>query len=647
MKTSDVKNEIINSLKAPFSNLTNGVILLDGKWGSGKTYLWDHEILPELKTKSPIIKRKFPIIKRKFPIIYVSCFKRKFPIIYVSCFKRKSPIIYVSCFNSASATELRYTIAAQLLMKGWTNLKNFPKFIDILLIFFQKKTGLEVLNLNFDPLSICKDDFIVCIDDLERINDKKQMRDTLGLISFLNEKKRAKVLVIANESKILQKTCKTSNIYKEFKEKVIYCNFKINADIIFFLDKLIKTTPEKTQKYLNENIETIKKAISVSKEENLRTLSKLINFIRRIIEHDLPLKHNFLQNLIFYVFSTNGKWSQKSSEHFDFNPTYLRINSEKLSEEDEDRLETLEKFFENYTEYEFYKPLFELVYSTKFDIEEMTELLKPKVIKLHPVQKLIINFDNPSEDENYYFQKDSFFKEKYSEGFNLLENFPKKTTAIQLANLINILTICKKILNESIPDSISQIGSDKFKQLALEGDHTFLKGSSGREYMEERPHYWAKAVISYDQNINKGLLTNAKKKIKSIIDKDGLGNLKKMIISSDEIYFKSLCLNFSTDYLSSLYFNNREGMYFLLISLIKNKAKVKDTNEQALCLKNIYETISKILNSEKFDNSDAFRFENLTTTCLKYVNENEKSELTNFKKKILEIRGKSEPFVIY
>ncbi len=72
---------------------------------------------------------------------------------------------------------------------------------------------------------------LICIDDLERRPGKFSLDELLGFIENLAEEKECKVILIYNESKIVEDP-QASNTLKEYREKVIDYEIKLDPDSV-------------------------------------------------------------------------------------------------------------------------------------------------------------------------------------------------------------------------------------------------------------------------------------------------------------------------------------------------------------------------------------------------------------------------------
>jgi hypothetical protein len=193
-----------------------GAILLTGEWGVGKTYAWNHQILPALSGKS---------------------------------------VVYVSLFGLTSVPDLKSALFTNLLVQTAIETPSGPldansvnkvsKFIGKAANDIAKKyTGFDVLdsmkefNVGLDPLYLFPQGTIVCLDDLERTALPPE--EVLAVVNFLLEKKGARVLIIANEKMIVRSPHEHRDAYREFKEKVIWTTLEWRTSLSGLFDAILE-----------------------------------------------------------------------------------------------------------------------------------------------------------------------------------------------------------------------------------------------------------------------------------------------------------------------------------------------------------------------------------------------------------------------
>lgn len=185
-------NELIDAIcdyvRKPY---TDYAIMLNGKWGSGKTYFWNNNLRDKIE--------KISNEGKKYKTIYISLYG-------VNSLEEISKKLFIETNPMLSKT----------LKKFVDNKKgnSIPEYV---------KTGLDMANLfgsmnfNSDKVDFSKlftvDDKVLCFDDLERANI--DVIDILGYINNFVEHDGIKTIIICNEEELAIKF-KNDNI--DFKK---------------------------------------------------------------------------------------------------------------------------------------------------------------------------------------------------------------------------------------------------------------------------------------------------------------------------------------------------------------------------------------------------------------------------------------------
>lgn len=168
------------------SDYTDYAIMVNGEWGSGKTYFWNHKIRPKIESMQ--------LNGKKYTAIYMSLYG-------ISNLEEISKKIFIE--------------TTQLMDK---NLKKFMDASGVATIPEYAKTGLDMANFfgvtqNGDRIDygefFSTDDKVLCFDDLERAN--VDVIDILGYINNFVEHDHIKTIIICNEKELSTKL-KNSNL---------------------------------------------------------------------------------------------------------------------------------------------------------------------------------------------------------------------------------------------------------------------------------------------------------------------------------------------------------------------------------------------------------------------------------------------------
>lgn len=256
------------------------VLAIRGAWGVGKTFAWN-KFLKEAKDSNEIALESYS---------------------------------YVSLFGLNSLDELKLAIFIEVVSKqhiGTTQKNDIVASTDKVISSLSRK-AIEILrglpisknlwptiqSLSFYTISKT----IICIDDFERKGKLLDAQDIMGLVSYLKEQKRCKVIIILNDESLEN----TSLIdYRKYREKVIDIELVFkpsateSAEIALLDDEL--STKLKTS-IINLKINNIR---IINKIERLATIlySILKGYEEEVI--DQAMQSLVLFTCCFYSDTTN------------------------------------------------------------------------------------------------------------------------------------------------------------------------------------------------------------------------------------------------------------------------------------------------------------------------------------------------------
>ena len=179
----DLVESILDYIRADY---TDYAIMINGEWGSGKTYFWNHKIRNKIESMQ--------VNGKKYTTIYMSLYG-------ISNLEEISKKIFIE--------------TTQLMDK---NLKKYMGSKGEKVIPEYAKTGLDMANFfgvtqNGDKINyeefFSTEDKVLCFDDLERAN--VDVIDILGYINNFVEHDHIKTIIICNEKELSTKL-KSSNL---------------------------------------------------------------------------------------------------------------------------------------------------------------------------------------------------------------------------------------------------------------------------------------------------------------------------------------------------------------------------------------------------------------------------------------------------
>ncbi len=306
---SKIEKIVENYLKA---KQTDYAILINGPWGSGKTFLFKNKL-------SKLIG------ELKFKPIYISLYGiNKQEDIAKKIFFEVNSVL-------GSPTGKKLTELAKV---GLSCLK------------------LDVDYFNADTWLKLKNNMVLCFDDLERMT--LGIKKGLGYINNLMEHDCLKVIIIANESEIKKK-----DEYNNIKEKLIGRTIEYKPEMELVIKDIIGSYKSpKFKKYLYRHIKIILDIFNRSESSNIRLLKRGIACFEEVfkaLDTENKLEEYGQRALVFCIAislestpdTLKELFTMESSFHFHFS----RITKEKGEKSKADL------FFDKYyadARYEYY-----------------------------------------------------------------------------------------------------------------------------------------------------------------------------------------------------------------------------------------------------------------------------------------------------
>lgn len=284
------------------SDYTDYAVMINGEWGSGKTYFWNNKIKPKIDGMQYNGKR------------------------YSS--------IYMSLYGISNLEEISKKIFIETTQLMDKNVKKHMETSGKYAIPEYAKTGLNMANLfganpngekiNYENF-FATDDKVLCFDDLERAN--VDVIDILGYINNFVEHDHIKTIIICNEKELSTKL-KNSNLemktfiatylldkqgelsnddgkpmveriqekieyvfdkandYERIKEKLIGETFEYRPEFNYIINGILMRYENDKEliRFLRENTPYIINTFHKSGTRNLRILKHSLNDFKKIYE---------------------------------------------------------------------------------------------------------------------------------------------------------------------------------------------------------------------------------------------------------------------------------------------------------------------------------------------------------------------------
>ena len=334
------------------SDYTDYAIMLNGEWGSGKTYFWNNKIKPKIESMK--------LNGKRYTSIYMSLYG-------ISNLEEISKKIFIETTQLMDKNLKKYMEAS--------GVKNIPEYA---------KTGLDMANFfgvtqNGDRIDygqfFSTDDKVLCFDDLERAN--VDVIDILGYINNFVEHDHIKTIIICNEKELSTKL-KNSNLemktfiatylldkenklniktdkpmverirdtieyvfdkandYERIKEKLIGETFEYQPEFNYIINGLLmryENCPDLIR-FLRENTNLIISTFNKSGTRNLRILKHSLTNFKKIfdmVNKSYPnTNHRVLQTMLIFTIAISfeikaGKITKDKFVNINDNEEYKAI----------------------------------------------------------------------------------------------------------------------------------------------------------------------------------------------------------------------------------------------------------------------------------------------------------------------------------
>ncbi|MFW0693416.1 P-loop NTPase fold protein [Aliarcobacter butzleri] len=276
------------------SNISNHkIIMLSGKWGSGKTFFWKNKIIEELNKD------------KKIPNHYISLYGKK-------SIEEIENEIFLKIFESVDSFESREK--AVKLSKNVVNLlSSFSSAVN----FFGVNLDIsKVSDKPFDKLEeILKNNklqkaveylnsgAIICFDDFERKSKDIDLNDLFGFITQLTLNFSCKVVIILNDD-AFEESDKT--IFSNVKEKSVSKYLKYEPTIKELFEIIFENESyKKLDEYKELILQTIQEADILNARIYIQILDNLVEWIsNNQYKNENTLRSLILVNINFILYHT-------------------------------------------------------------------------------------------------------------------------------------------------------------------------------------------------------------------------------------------------------------------------------------------------------------------------------------------------------
>ena len=392
----ELVESILDYIRADY---TDYAVMINGEWGSGKTYFWNHKVKNKIES--------LQLNGKKYTTIYMSLYG-------ISNLEDISKKIFIE--------------TTQLMDK---NLKKYMNSNGQTRIPEYAKTGLDMANFfgvtqNGDKIDYASffstGDKVLCFDDLERAN--VDVIDILGYINNFVEHDHIKTIIICNERELANKL-KSSNLemktfiatylldkegglvvtdkpmvekiqekieyvfdkandYERIKEKLIGETFDYAPEFNYIINGILMRYESNKEliRFLRENTNLIISTFNKSGTKNLRILKHALNDFRKIFDvvnkYYPNTNHRVMQTMLIFTIAVSfeikaGKITKDKFINIEDNEDYklLLVSSRVLMDNKQFYIKEFDNnYYYNFkAEYRFFKFIEMYVRTRIFDMK--------------------------------------------------------------------------------------------------------------------------------------------------------------------------------------------------------------------------------------------------------------------------------------
>ena len=381
------------------SDYTDYAIMINGEWGSGKTYFWNNRIKRKIESLT--------LNGRRYKTIYMSLYG-------ISNLEEISKKIFIETTQLMDKDLRKYMQTHEQ--------EGIPEYaktsIDMANFFGLSKSGEK---MDYDEFFAVTDK-VLCFDDLERAN--VDVIDILGYINNFVEHDHMKTIIICNEKELatkmksenlemktfiatylldkqgelnnndlpmvekikdrIEKVFERTNDYERIKEKLIGETFEYAPKFDYIINGILMRYESYPSflKFLRENSSYIMATFKRSGTRNLRILKQALNDFKKIYEMTEKLYPNtnklVMQTMLIFTIAASfeikaGKITKEKFKNIEDNEEYksILVSSRVLMD---NRQFYIKEFDSNYyynfkSEYRFFKFIEYYIRTRIFDMK--------------------------------------------------------------------------------------------------------------------------------------------------------------------------------------------------------------------------------------------------------------------------------------
>lgn len=514
---------------------TDFAILINGQWGSGKTYFLKNEIA---KTVSMIEYRLSDEKNSAFELIYLSLYG-------ISSADELQKRLFLE-INPILKTKVG-KVASIVMTKG----------LQLFGMDSNDKDQEDLMNI----LGGIPQNKILVFDDLERL-EVNILNEVFGFINSYTEHQNLKVIIIADEKKIEEKL--GNKDYKGIKEKLIRFTYLYNPNLIEVFPSFVhRYVTKEYQTFLTERTQIICNLFNKGEHKNLRSLRFVLDLFEQIFislfedtEIEVNHRNTILDRFLFFFITYSIAFKKGAGENnlcslkqlsseidIPINRVFFHLLNQNNEKEQEQTLEGTEKFkkgFENAfvddtkNEFQYFAFLANYIHTGDLSLSELKSVaieiqqkLKDKEQK--PEQIALDKLNNCLELNNEEFTP--LIQKIYSyveDGVYKLEVYP-----VLFQNILNCsLNGIENLKLDEDTVNLFKAGMDK--SLAIS---KYKYGFNSTMYIQEPEDKMLEEVRKYSKKLNDSLLVKndavVANKVFTLFIKENFEDLKELLLSED------------------------------------------------------------------------------------------------------------------
>ncbi|MGA1933602.1 P-loop NTPase fold protein [Arcobacter sp. YIC-464] len=310
--------------------ISNGkVIMLSGKWGSGKTHFWQKEIIPNLNNKEEKIPNHYISLYGKTSIeeIKSEIFLKLFESVDSFKSEEKTKNIVKNSIDTALSLANSISVFGISLDLSKISDKSFEKIDDLLENEKLKRTE-EYLNSGA----------IICFDDFERKSKDIDLNDLFGFITQLTLNFKCKVVIILNDDVF---EGEEKDIFSKVKEKTVSKYLKYEPSIEELFNLIFDNNYEVLKNYSDMILKTFEESEVLNARIYMQVLDNLKEWIEdnKADKNNVSIKYFIITNINFierhkvFIIKEHGKgivelkgFYNPYSDYISFNIRNIDIN---------------------------------------------------------------------------------------------------------------------------------------------------------------------------------------------------------------------------------------------------------------------------------------------------------------------------------